>query len=320
MRTSLSALVGILLLLQPVLALALAVSRTSSSSPPPPARRSLASDPIASEYPSKVTGTINGTTAVIPIAYALARSLIPSQYAILTAQYAAFLSAFPQYAGTGSASFYPLVLETDLDHDVQADGLVIPDFSSARITFPFVDLLGDGYSAFRYSPTIFLGPNILEAGASLLYGQDVVISTFSPASDPYAGVLGATDGSYSFNVSSFSLLNLIPPPEALVTTRYRPVESGTVTPPLEFYANVTNQPIFAAGAVLCDNMVRYYNTSISTGSLSPVNVQGSTYIAASYVGSGALSQEGVFGLRSDSAFIENNYQSCSSLQGYTYTG
>jgi hypothetical protein len=52
-------------------------------------------NPIASKYPSKPTGIINGTVAVIPISYDLARSIIPSKYGILTSAYEASLPNFP---------------------------------------------------------------------------------------------------------------------------------------------------------------------------------------------------------------------------------
>jgi hypothetical protein len=44
-------------------------------------------NPIASQYPNSATGTINGTVAIIPIPYAQARSIVPSQYPILKKAY-----------------------------------------------------------------------------------------------------------------------------------------------------------------------------------------------------------------------------------------
>jgi hypothetical protein len=41
-------------------------------------------NPIASMYPQSVTGTINETIVVLPISYKLARSLVPSEYKILS--------------------------------------------------------------------------------------------------------------------------------------------------------------------------------------------------------------------------------------------
>lgn len=79
-------------------------------------------NPIATLYPGNVTGTINGTIAVVPIPYAEARSIIPSQYGILVKQYESILPGFP----TG---FYPLIVRSVLDHDIIFDGLnLVPDF------------------------------------------------------------------------------------------------------------------------------------------------------------------------------------------------
>ena len=79
-------------------------------------------NPIATLYPQNVTGTINGTIAVVPIPYAEARCIIPSEYAILTTQYESILPGFP-------AGYYPLIVRSILDHDIIYDGLnLIADF------------------------------------------------------------------------------------------------------------------------------------------------------------------------------------------------
>jgi hypothetical protein len=44
-------------------------------------------NPIVNEYPGQVTGTINGTTAIVPIPYDVARSMIPAEYGILRQAY-----------------------------------------------------------------------------------------------------------------------------------------------------------------------------------------------------------------------------------------
>lgn len=78
-------------------------------------------NPIAGQYPNDVTGTINGTTALIPIPYSVARSMIPSQYGILTKAYQSLIPNLPP-------NTFPAFLEAVLDHDVQMSGLGIPDF------------------------------------------------------------------------------------------------------------------------------------------------------------------------------------------------
>jgi hypothetical protein len=52
-------------------------------------------NPIATQYPNNTTGTTNGTITVIPIPYALARSIIPAKYGILRKAYEELLPGFP---------------------------------------------------------------------------------------------------------------------------------------------------------------------------------------------------------------------------------
>jgi hypothetical protein len=82
-------------------------------------------NPIASTYPTNATGTLNGTVAVIPISLELARSIIPTQYRILEHAYRSLLPSFPE-------GMYPIVLQAVHDHDVQAFGFHVPDFSVSR--------------------------------------------------------------------------------------------------------------------------------------------------------------------------------------------
>jgi hypothetical protein len=79
-------------------------------------------NPIASLYPMNATGTLNGTVSVLPISLELARQLIPSQYRILEHAYRHLLPAFPE-------GMYPAILQAVHDHEVQAFGYQIPDFS-----------------------------------------------------------------------------------------------------------------------------------------------------------------------------------------------
>jgi hypothetical protein len=96
-------------------------------------------NPIAQKYPNNITGTINGTLAVIPIPYGLARNLIPSQYGILTSAYESLLPGFPpnsypvrftQEPTWWSLRASQVVLKFILDHDlrVEAFNISIPDF------------------------------------------------------------------------------------------------------------------------------------------------------------------------------------------------
>ena len=79
-------------------------------------------NPIAHMYPNNATGVLNGTVSLLPIPLALARQLIPPQYRILEHAYRALLPAFP-------TDMYPAVLQAMHDHEVQAFGYKIADFS-----------------------------------------------------------------------------------------------------------------------------------------------------------------------------------------------
>jgi hypothetical protein len=83
-------------------------------------------NPIAHIYPNNATGVLNGTVSVLPIPLTLARQLIPPQYRILEHAYRALLPDFP-------ADMYPAVLQAVHDHEVQAFGYKIADFSVRSI-------------------------------------------------------------------------------------------------------------------------------------------------------------------------------------------
>lgn len=54
-------------------------------------------NPLANAFPELATGTINATLAVLPIDYALARSIIPKKYAILKNSIRQALPCFPKH-------------------------------------------------------------------------------------------------------------------------------------------------------------------------------------------------------------------------------
>lgn len=72
--------------------------------------------------------------------------------------------------------------------------------------------------------------------------------------------------------------------------------------------------MFASGDT-CDNMIRFFNTTISTGDRAPVGVHGNVTAQVPSL-AGTSSFEGVYGIKVDTAFIENNYLPCNSLKGY----
>lgn len=253
-----------------------------------------ASNPIAHLFPGNATGTLNGTINLLPIPLTLARSLIPSQYNILTEAYRSLLPSFP-------ADMYPAILQAVHDHEVQAFGYLIPDFTRAGIEFPFLDLLGDGTS-FKWAPSMLMtaGHDIALKGAQD-YGTNTFPAAFEPQCDAYRGVEGMP-GATAFNARSEDGAAFV---DTLLETTQQEV------PGLEFFRNVTNQPTFADGKT-CDNMIRLFNTSVTT---SIESVKGSVRAKIPPFKDEKV-WDGAEGIRLDSAFIENNYLPCENFRGY----
>ncbi len=95
--------------------------------------------------------------------------------------------------------------------------------------------------------------------------------------------------------------------------------ASSVNPyPLEVFKNITNQPTFANGST-CDNMIRLFNTSMSTGAYEPKVVRGKVRaIAGPFQGENLWKD--VYGVQIATPFIENNYLDCSTMKGYQGTG
>jgi len=261
-------------------------------------------NPIAAQYPGNVTGTVNATLAILPIPFSLARSLIPKEYAILTSQYRSFLPELPK-------DMYPALLQTVRDHDIRFGEYGIPDFSSARIEFPFVDLLHDEQTSFRWSPSMFISsdaPMAIEGASE--YGTVVYPATFDPAcnayevndkGETYLNVKGSVGGNDGYLEYTFSKIG-----EMLAEF------------PTQFYVNATNQPSFGDGKV-CDEYIRYFDTEISKGEFAGVPITGSVKAKNEVFGK-EMEWKGALGVHIDSAFIENHMVSCEGLRGYTGTG
>jgi hypothetical protein len=268
-------------------------------------------NPIAELYPNNATGTLNGTVAIIPISLDLARSIIPPQYRILEHAYRALLPSFPK-------DMYPAVIQALHDHEVQAFGYLIPDFSVSLpcfpfsytqltkpqrtgIEFPFLDLLGDNSTSFKWAPSMLMtsGHEIAIKGA-MDYGTHVFPAAFDPPCDAYRAVPGAKDTT-TFNAKSS---------EARVHTQFSRAPSDMAFP-LEMFKNVTNQPTFADGKT-CDNMIRLFDTSVTVAIES---VRGDV---KARIPPFTKEEEwsDVYGIRLDSAFIENNYLPCENFRGY----
>lgn len=184
------------------------------------------------------------------------------------------------------------------------------------LEFPFVDLLGDGYSSFRWAPAqlITAGHEIALQG-SAAYGTQVSPAVFEPACDAYQHVVrgGEATSATFFGARSSDKAGF-----------YAHVEVSPLPPsaphpyPLEALRNITNQPTFANGSS-CDNMVRLFNSSLSRDAYAPVLVRGSVRANMAPL-EGAAEWTDVYGVQVATPFIENNYLDCRAMRGYRGTG
>ncbi|KAK7533944.1 uncharacterized protein J3D65DRAFT_647021 [Phyllosticta citribraziliensis] len=276
-------------------------------------------NPIAKTYPKEVTGTFNGTLAVVPIPLSKAQEIIGHEYRILTDAYQKFLPTFPK-------DMYPAIVQAVQDHDVQSFGIKIPDFTRISIEYPFVDLLNDGYTSFRYVPVqAMVSTNIVSILGSAAYGTYVVPSTFTPTCDPYDFAPDApADTTFLDAHVGFDKFNGQPPS---IATLFHAIDhddhgdgdhSGPALGPysMQFYINATNQPTYANPSRGCDNMIRFFNTSITAPPYQPVGVKGHVKVSDPFF-PGGQEWHDVWGLRLDTAFIEHNFIKCEKLKGYS---
>lgn len=271
-------------------------------------------NPIWQLFPGNVTGIINATMAIVPVPYSLARSIIPAKYDILRNAYMSLLPTLPD--GT-----YPALFRSEWDHDIRFGNITIPidptvegahsigqvnstfSFQHGTLAWPFVDLLGDGSTSFRYEPEMFesAGAEIAIEGTEQ-YGEQVYEAQFSPPCDGYVAI----DGGYSVNATNST--------DVYYESIWR--DSGEAYPCEEtfrFLNNATNQPAFANGAA-CDNQIIAFSLN-TTGIYAPKPVIGTVHISTSILPR-AMQFEGANAILIPTPFIENNNLTCSTLKGY----
>ncbi|KAK6833271.1 hypothetical protein PG987_007965 [Apiospora arundinis] len=248
-------------------------------------------NPIAQQYPTHVSGTLNGTTLIVPIPLEQARALIPKEYTILENSYRSLLASFP-------AGMYPLMVTVAVDHDLKlpAYNVTVGDFSRSGLEFPFLDILGNGYSNFKWAATMMITSTAQAAiSGSENLGLTIYPSAFEPACDPYAPQADGTMLMHSESVSPAGAAAKF----MTVQTRASP---EIVPYPMAFIRNVTNQPAFA-NTSSCDNYLRLYNTTNGAAPHAPQPVLG-TVVASLDPFTSNQTWTGVYGWNYATAFIE----------------
>ncbi|KAI5859435.1 hypothetical protein GGS23DRAFT_317443 [Durotheca rogersii] len=205
-------------------------------------------------YPELVSGRLNATTLVVPIALAEARALVPAPYAIVEAAYRELLPAFPP-------AMYPMLAQIAHDHDVgvYAHGASIPDFSRASLEFPFVDPFG-GHASFRWTPASLISANNpLAIWGARGYGIEVDGATFDPPCDAYAfaPARGPPPASGHGGAATYARARGSDNDTRFLAIEARPAAAAAAYP-LAFLRNATNQPTFAHPGA-CDYYRRLFD-------------------------------------------------------------
>lgn len=179
--------------------------------------------------------------------------------------------------------------------------------------FPFLDLLGDGYTSFSWHPAqLISAQNTGAIQGSEAYGTLVAPATFEPSCDAYtpAGtstVFRAVGTASTSNSSSACQKHYFADLDFAVAT--------WPAYPLDFFKNVTNQPSFANGTQ-CDQQIRLFGTDLAQAPYEPRFVEGRVVASMLPFGERREWAAGVYGLQIATPFVENNYLVCQSLQGY----
>lgn len=77
--------------------------------------------------------------------------------------------------------------------------------------------------------------------------------------------------------------------------------------------------MFGNNTRVCDRMMSFWNTSITTGAYAPQHVVGEVALGPPLVPRGKVWRN-VPGVKADRAFLEVNYLDCGGLKGWRGTG
>lgn len=240
---------------------------------------------------------------------------------------------------------YPVLLHTAHDHDIQlkAYGIVLEGFSRIGFEFPFLDLSGDGYSSYRWAPAQLISAgNDIAIDGSRAYGTRVWPARFEPGCQAYE--ILENGRTYFRGVSTYDNADDLSGSKEneksieVEMTRLLSSSFGLGSPyTLDFLKNITNQPTFAKPGGTCDNMIRFFDTSMSRGKFAPVPVRGRVRAVNMFPfvedkldldlagldsdDAGSKRQRewewaDVYGMQVATPFIENNYLDCEAMRGY----
>ncbi|KAF2420527.1 hypothetical protein EJ08DRAFT_702464 [Tothia fuscella] len=261
--------------------------------------------------PDHVTGVMNGTWAVVPIEMPLARRIIPAEYKILEKSYRALMPDFP-------AGQYPALLQLELYHDVRMQGRPGVDFQRASLYFTFVDRLGDGYTAMAYINATRMSTDIsFQVVNHFAPDHYIMASIFKPRCEAYD--YGKTSAQEDFRSVEVEKYSGIWEDAADFVAVFSAIAVGAKPVyPLEFWKNVTNQPVFSNNEFTCKNHIRLFNTSLSKDQFAPTYHTGSLTANEPFLPDLGTFEE-TQAIQLATVLADDNPVLCDTLKGYSGT-
>jgi hypothetical protein len=137
----------------------------------------------------------------------------------------------------------------------------------------------------------------------MAYGTKVSPAEFEPLCDAYESLPGGATYFRARSIAEYAEVEVSRLPRSAASPY-----------PIEVFKNITNQPTFANGST-CDNMIRLFNSSMSTGAYEPISVKG--HVRANLAPlEEAVEWSDIYGIQVATPFVENNYLECRTMQGY----
>jgi hypothetical protein len=191
----------------------------------------------------------------------------------------------------------------------------------ASVSFPFVDRLNDGYTAMMYSTQVIVSSAATAAQTALQQYGYVVNPGYFAVCNAYEyenatsnlalppakrGIDQAGWGNQNTDLSN---------PD--IAYRMVPIKTSASPYNLNFYFNVTSQPLFSDSTSSCDSVTRIYNTDLSQPPFPGVFVQGDAAVLKPYFTPKAKTVwSDAYGVKIDVAYHERAAVKCNTLKGF----
>jgi hypothetical protein len=180
--------------------------------------------------------------------------------------------------------------------------------------------LNDGYTAMTYSSQIIISSAATSAQSALSsYGYTIAPGYFAVCNayeyENATSNLALPPAKRGIDQAGWANTNTdLSNPD--IAYRMVPIKTSATPYSLNFYFNVTNQPLFGSSSSSCDSVQRIFNTDISQPPYPGVFVQGDAAVLKPYFTKPKTVWQGAYGVKIDVAYHEVPNVKCNSLKGF----